>query len=120
MLLKAGANLNDEKGTVQFKACFANSRCVKLLLKNGLLINTNPARRISKKVVKEFYAAGVTSIRPNKIPDYVKQEDEGKTSETSVSSENQEPSSETGSAWESIRKNSRTAASKITGFLLVV
>ena len=31
---------------------------------------------MSDKVVKEFYAAGATSMHPSKIPDYVKQEDE--------------------------------------------
>ena len=57
-------------------ASYANSRCVKLLLKAGLRINGRDMSFISDKVVKEFYAAGVTTIRDNQIPDYVKQDDE--------------------------------------------
>ena len=62
--------------SVLLMASFANSKCVKLLLKSGLRINTRDMSFISDKVVKEFHAAGVTSIRHNQIPDYVKQEDE--------------------------------------------
>ena len=74
LILKAGADVNGE--SVLLMASFANSRCVKLLLKTGLRINTRDMSFISDKVIKEFHAAGVTSIRDNQIPDYVKQEDE--------------------------------------------
>ena len=74
LILKAGADVNGE--SVLLIASFANSKCVKLLLKSGLRINTRNMSFISDKVVKEFHAAGVTSIRHNQIPDYVKQEDE--------------------------------------------
>ena len=76
LLLKAGANLNDEKANLQLIARFTNSRCVKLLLKNGLLINKENMSFMGDKVFEEFYAAGATSMRPDQIPDYVKQQDE--------------------------------------------
>ena len=75
LILKAGAAVKAESSNILLMACFANSRCIKLLLKNGLLINTKDMSFMSDKVAEEFYAAGATSMSPNRIPDYVKQED---------------------------------------------